>query len=105
VLFGVSVPATSLEMDTSRIFRHQGSITRSEVATGPGSTTESVLLLTMDFRQLPLEDRPLSITNLRHNLRTVQTIGSGLVAGLIVMKYLIVELTLEELGIVNAGRR
>lgn len=90
-------------MDTSRLLRHITTFaSRDGTAEAIGDFSSH---LSIDFRMLPIQERPLSITNLRHHLWNNQAVGSGAIVGLLVIRYIIVELTLEELGIVNAGRR
>ena len=92
-----------LDMDSSRLIRH-GFIYLSR-----DGTAEAIVKAEdwqwHNYTNLALEERPLSITNLRHHLRIATSIGSGAMTGLLAVKYIIVELTLQELGIVNAGRR
>ncbi|KKL76097.1 hypothetical protein LCGC14_2048310 [marine sediment metagenome] len=99
-----------VNIDSSRVFRHVAVNLTSQVVIGvdggAGLTTEEVSILKADFRMLPLEQRPISITNLRHHLRVDQAgVLAAAVDGQIVMTYIIVELTLQELGIINATRR
>ena len=95
--------ADDQDMDSSRLLRHNWeAISRNGTAE---AVTQPQGWLWQDYTNLPLEERPLSITNLRHHLRLVQLIGSGDVNAMLTVKYIIVELTLQELGIVNAGRR
>ncbi|KKL75221.1 hypothetical protein LCGC14_2057050 [marine sediment metagenome] len=100
---GAVLLADNLDMDSSRLIRHRfQSISRNGTAE---AVTYPQAWMWHDYTNLALEERPLSITNLRHHLRLVQTIGSGDINGLVIVTYVIVELTLQELGIVNAGRR
>ena len=99
-----------VNIDSSRIFRHVYVNLISQVVVGvdggAGMATEEVSILKSDFRMLPIEQRPISITNLSHHLRVDQAgVLPGAVDGQIVMTYIIVELTLQELGIINATRR
>ncbi len=99
-----------VNIDTSRVMRHDAVFFESQVVIGvdggSAMTTEMASILKSDFRMLPLEQRPISITNLRHHLRVDQAgVQEGLVEGQILMTYIIVELTLQELGIINATRR
>lgn len=93
----------TLNMDTSRLLRHYYNYIHENGTVAMGTVGYS--RIAVDFRMLPLDERPISITNLRHNLRFITTIGSGAVEGFIFLRYVIVELTLQELGIINAGRR
>lgn len=99
-----------VEIDSSRIFRHNAIFVMTEAVVGvdggAGHQTEWVQQLEMDFRQLEEVARPISITNLSHHLRYDQAGGAAnTIEGLIIMRYFIVELSLTELGIINAGRR
>ncbi len=106
---GSTAPTTSLIMDSSRVFRHQAIFQQLleviGVDAGGGLATELASELSHDFRVLPLNQRPISITNLRHHFRTTTAGTPGIITGLIQVRYQIVELTLQELGIINAGRR
>ncbi|KKL81202.1 hypothetical protein LCGC14_1997150 [marine sediment metagenome] len=106
---GNTTPADVVIMDSSRIFRHQAIFQQKflEFGTnaGGGFGTEWVSRMDTDFRMLPLNQRPISITNLRHHYRRTTDGTSGIITGLITLRYQIVELTLQELGIINAGRR
>ncbi|KKM65649.1 hypothetical protein LCGC14_1489120 [marine sediment metagenome] len=110
VLGGGSALGDSLEIDSSRVMRHVAVAFSSQQVigtdAGAGMTTPLVSILKSDFRMLPIEQRPISITNLSHHVRVDQAgVLAGLVDGQIVMNYIIVELTLQELGIINATRR
>ena len=110
VLTGAAILPDIVVMDTSRLLRHNCTFlsSKSVVGTdgGAGLQTPACSRLDMDFRMLPLEQRPISITNLRHHLRyAVSGASNGLIVGLISLRYIIVELQLEELGIINASRR
>ncbi len=100
---GSALLGDSLNSDTSRLIRHfynfVSRITVTEAVTVGHSR------IAVDFRMLPLDERPISITNLRHHLRFNNLIGVGGIEGFIFLRYIIVELTLQELGIINAGRR
>lgn len=100
---GSIIPGSLQDMDQSRIFR-QGFAYISRNGTAE-ATSEGISRHQEDWRALPLEERPLSITNLRHNLRVLQTIGAGALTAIVLVRYIIVELSLNELGIINAGRR
>lgn len=110
VLEGAVILPDNLVMDTSRLLRHDATFLSSNAVVGVdggyGLQTPMESRMDMDFRMLPIEQRPISITNLRHNLRDVVFGGAnGLWVGLISLRYIIVELTLEELGVINASRR
>ncbi|KKL79981.1 hypothetical protein LCGC14_2009380 [marine sediment metagenome] len=106
---GAVSPASVVETDSSRVMRHQAAFQQESQITGTdggaGFTTPFQQNLEIDFRMMPLEERPISITSLRHNMRLTTAGTSGTIGGLIVMRYIIVELSLQELGIINAGRR
>lgn len=93
-----------VEYDTSRLLRHEAFISHSNTAGWTIAGGKEVLV--RKWSNYPLELRPLSITSMRHH------VGVGKVTGLgmsyhaeLMIYYYIVELTLEELGIVNASRR
>ncbi len=100
---GTPLLGDDLDMDSSRLIRHEWTFISRNGTAEAVSTPCSIMQ--QDYRRLPLEERPLSITNLRHNAGLLRTTGSGSYSGLFVIKYIIVELTLNELGIINAGRR
>ena len=110
VLTGAAILPDNVVMDTSRLLRHDLSFLSVNdvvgVDGGYGLQTPMESRMVMDFRMLPIEQRPISITNLRHNFRMAVSGGAnGLYVGLISLRYIIVELTLEELGVINASRR
>lgn len=97
-----ALPIDDFEMDSSRIFMQivGGSF---DTAAGAVSTT-SISPMIENWSHLPYTERPLSVTNLRHHYRVEGTIAkNGYV--LVVIRYHIVELTLDELGYVSASRR
>lgn len=98
---GTVIKNDGVDYDTSRLFRQRVART---VDTASGTVTSCGLHEKMDWTNLPIEERPLSITNLRHHASAYATIAGSFEAELYI-KYCIVELTLEELGIVNASRR
>ena len=59
--------------------------------------------LVRDWTHLPLDERPVSITNMRHHIRVVGNVQGY--HGQLHIAYHIVELSLMELGILNASRR
>ena len=93
------VGADAVEYDSSRLLIHH--FASISTANGQGPTKSDVLLAWSDY---PLELRPLSITNMRHHADLVTGAPTGALVQLSIYYY-IVELTLEELGIVNASRR
>ena len=102
-------PASVTALDSSRVLRHQAVFQQllEVIGTdgGGGLSTDWVDKLDIDFRMLPLQERPISITSLRHHMRLTTSGTSGTITGLVVIRYTIVELSLQELGIINAGRR
>lgn len=101
VEFAGSLQPDAVVIDSSRAFRHVHHSDR-DTAAGVESTTHS--LLQKDFTQDPERQRPISITNIRHHIRNRNTLAS-FYFGEINMDYFIVELSLEEIGILNASRR
>jgi len=87
--------------DSSRIFRQ---LFGGAWDTAAGAVHSPTSLMQKDFSHVPLEKRPVSITNLRHHLATQATISCYYHCE-IHIEYHIVELTLLELGIINASRR
>lgn len=91
----------AVEYDSSRVFRQEvGFVVSNTNGWGLLGTT----IDKMDWTNLPMGLRPISITNLRHHCESVSVAVSSYHAELYI-KYFIVELTLEELGIINASRR
>lgn len=100
-IWGGDLLNDDVEYDTSRVFRQyfaRAWDTAAGATGSPGSRDS------FDWTSLPLKERPISITALRHNMRAMNNIDGVLHAELY-LKYQIVELSLEELGIVNASRR
>lgn len=94
--------ADAVVVDSSRVFRQIFSYDR-DTATGGGSNGIGPILI-KDWTSLPIEQRPISITNIRHHVR-----GGGAISNVyhaeVNIDYIIVELELRELGILNASRR
>ena len=90
-----------VELDSSRVFRQVHARAWDTAAGATGSPGDHVK---MDWTNLPMEQRPISITNMRHHLRMNSTINNWY-WGELYIKYFIVELSLLELGILNATRR
>lgn len=88
-------------MDSSRVFRQ---MQHGNWDSAAGATEPLAHNLIKDWHNLPLQERPISITNLRHHVEAVGTISCNYHAE-VAIDYVIVELTLEELGILNASRR
>lgn len=89
------------ELDSSRVFRH---LMGFSFDTAAGAVSPGHGYQQMDWTNLPLEQRPISITNMRHHFRHFSSIDFSS-HGALHIKYLIVELSLLELGILNATRR
>lgn len=88
-------------IDSSRVFR-QTMHASWDTAAGPTGFTHN--LLQKDWTSFPLQERPISITNLRHHVNSLATISCVYHAE-INIDYIIVELSLTEIGILNASRR
>jgi hypothetical protein len=91
---------TQLESDSSRVIRH--------VAQTVALTAENCIntfYSKASWLAAPLNERPLSITPVRHHLAIASGIEGNSVDGTLLIRYVIVELTLNELGIINASRR
>ena len=97
---GATIPE-GVVLDSSRVFR-QVQHGAWDTAAGPNSTPNSILV--KDWTHLPMNERPISITSLRHHV-TCQATISNIYNAEINVDYFIVELNLEELGILNASRR
>ena len=96
-----SIWPEAVELDSSRVFRqHHG----RSLDTAAGAVSMADGSVKMDWTNLPMEQRPISITNMRHHLRHDSAIDNTVHAELYI-KYFIVELNLLELGIINASRR
>lgn len=88
-------------LDSSRPFRQRLQVTWDTAA---GPTYGGTNVLVKDWTNLPVEQRPISITALRHHVDVVATI-SNTYAAEVNIDYFIVELSLLEIGIINASRR
>lgn len=97
---GVNI-ANDVEVDSSRPFRQ---VQHLGIDTAAGAVTPRTTVLEKSWQALPMEQRPISITNLRHNVLAFEVISLVFRAELNV-DYFIVELSLMELGILNATRR
>ena len=100
--FGGNNTPDDVVLDSSRLMRHVMHSDR-DTATGGGSQGTNPQLM-MDWHNLPLEQRPISITSIRHHI-SVDAGISNVYKGEVAIQYFIVELDLEELGILNASRR
>jgi len=95
----------AIEYDSSRVFRQLNAISVSVVAT-VSLAMPSAWKLQKDWHTVPIEMRPISITNMRHHINAVSAPASAdSYHGELHIFYAIYELTLEELGILNASRR
>lgn len=93
-----------VEYDSSRLLIHSFSIAGNGDAAYWNSSVSDHLL--QDWRAFAMNDRPISITPMSHRL-ALCGLGQSLITAdsLICIRYLIVELSLTELGILNATRR
>ena len=99
-----TVIVDEVEYDSSRIFRQQFMCYSNITVATQGLSHYGNPNLQIDFTHQPMNERPISITPYRHNVCYVG--GSmGAVQSLLQIQYIIVELTLAELGLVNATRR
>ena len=87
--------------DSSRLFRQVALAATMEATLIGVYHTDSQLV--RDWTHLPLEQRPISITSVRHHLRCIGDVQGY--HGLLHIAYHIIELSLTELGIINASRR
>jgi len=95
----------AIEYDSSRVFRQLNALWLSVVAT-ISLTGNFQWLLEKDWHAVPIELRPISITNLRHHVNAVSGPASADSYHVeLHIYYAIYELTLQELGIINASRR
>lgn len=101
VEFGGTPLPEDVVLDSSRCLRHVNHSDR-DTAAGVESTVHSLLI--KDFSSEDERKRPISITPLRHHLRN-QSALAHFYRGELNIDYFIVELTLEEIGIINASRR
>lgn len=100
--FAGDVEPDGVVIDSSRVLRHYIHNDR-DTATGGGSQGTNPLLV-KDWNGAPFNERPISITNIRHHLEGFGAI-SNVYHGEVNIDYFIVELTLPELGLLNASRR
>lgn len=88
-------------VDSSRVFRQVNHITW-DTAAGVTNATQGQLI--KSWQNLPMEQRPVSMTNLRHH-----AVGNAALSfhyhAEVNIDYFIVELSLTEIGILNASRR
>lgn len=90
-----------IRVDSSRVLRHYMSA-KFDTAAGLAHPTHT--WMHKDWHHVPPNERPVSITNLRHHFGTECTVSCQFHVELHV-DYFIVELSLLEIGILNAGRR
>lgn len=103
-IWGSSPTHDGFDYDSSRVFRqvtfgNVSIVVATQAWANLGNTNDR-----FDWTNLPMEQRPISITNMRHHCELVAAETTSYHAELYI-KYFIVELTLEELGILNASRR
>lgn len=98
---GVMLP-DGVVADSSRCFRQVYGPAAWDTAAGPVNNPTTILV--KDWSHMPMTERPISITSLRHHVEAVATI-SNIFHAEVNIDYIIVELSLEELGIINASRR
>ena len=101
VEFGGLILPDAVVLDSSRPFRH---VIHMDRDTAAGVQSPFHTLMVKDFADLDESKRPISITPLRHHIRTLGDIAYFARAELHI-DYFIVELELDELGILNASRR
>ncbi len=99
--FAGSLIPVGAVLDSSRMIRHRLNADR-DTAAGVESTYHTELI--KDWTNEPESKRPISITPIRHHLNVANTLAF-LAYGEINIDYFIVELSLEEIGIINASRR
>ncbi len=94
----------AVDYDSSRIFRQTAfSYVNIAVAT-QGLSVSNNQVLKRDWSHLPMNERPISMTSMRHNVQTTG-IGAGAFETLMIISYVIVEMNLTEIGVLNASRR
>ena len=101
VEFAGAVIPDGVVLDSSRCFRHVGHVDRDTAAGVEGSYHT---LLQKDWTNESENKRPISITPIRHHALFNQTIAAFYRTE-VAIDYFIVELSLEEIGIINASRR
>ena len=101
VEFGGAMEPDDIVIDSSRCFRQW---VRGAWDTAAGIVHPATTILQKDWSHMPLVERPISITSVRHHVEAQGTVSCYYQAE-INIDYVIVELSLEELGIINASRR
>lgn len=99
--FGGAAEPNLAVLDSSRPFRQ---VAQFDIDTAAGRESPIHTLMEKDWTNLPETKRPISITSLRHHFHAVAVIAMHFHAELHI-DYFIVELSLEEIGILNASRR
>lgn len=95
----------AIQYDSSRVFRQLNALWVSIVATVSMAGVFN-WELTKDWHNVPIEMRPISITNMRHHVNAVSGPASAdSYHAELHIYYAIYELSLDELGIINASRR
>lgn len=102
VWLGDVVGIDAYEIDSSRAYR-QSKIYNTDTASGTVEASDSQK--DVDWHAVPLVDRPISTRNLRHHVRTDPQGGNVTYQAELCIRYFIVELSLAELGYINASRR
>jgi len=95
----------AVEYDSSRMYRQLMAVIVSIVANASLGVTQYGIL-EKDWHNVPIEMRPISITNMRHHVNAVSGPASAdSYHAELHIYYAIYELSLDELGILNASRR
>ena len=94
----------AVDYDSSRIFRQTFSAFVGITVATQGVSTYGNSQLDRDWSHLPMNERPISMTGMRHHVLTVGA-AAGAWQSLMTISYVIVELSLQEIGILNASRR
>jgi hypothetical protein len=104
VEFAGDLTPEDLKIDSSRCLRHVVHGSQDTATGGADGVTKPHSQLIKDWSHMRMEERPISITSIRHHFG-VQCSLSHKYQVEINIDYFIVELSLEELGIINASRR
>ena len=96
----VELPANTVITDSSRPFSQ---IMQYQISTAEASVHSSVIQ--EKWRAMPMHERPISITNLVHEVQGGWGARTDTFTCVLTIYYQIVELTLAELGMLNASRR
>jgi len=103
VWLGTPIP-DDVEYDSSRVFRQAMLNYQNIVVATQGLSAYGNPILERDWSHLPMNERPISMTAMRHNVLYSGTSG-GVYQALLIISYVIVELSLQEIGVLNASRR